>query len=102
LALASSSEHSGGWRGLRRVLLIYLCVAAVVAAALGGIGYYGGGWEGALNGLALGGLLSLIALPALGLLISVRFWGGYANRWGESQFQKMEGEPEDRAKKPKN
>jgi len=36
-----------------------------------------------------------------GLLIALKFWGGYANRWGASNYKKeLEGEPKDREHDP--
>jgi hypothetical protein len=42
-----------------------------------------------------------MGLPMAGLLIALKFWGGYANRWGEYNYKKeLEGEPKDREHDP--
>ena len=84
-----------------RVLLYYALTLVVVCTALGAIGFHAKGWDGAWNGMTLGLLLGLIALPLLGLLISVQYWSGFAGRWGEYQYKKeLEGDPNDRSKRP--
>lgn len=80
-----------------RLLKSYLIVLGVMVLITGGIGLYGKGWEGALNGAIMGAMLSLFALPFIGIMINASYWSNFAGRWGESQYKKMlEGEPKDK------
>ncbi len=86
---------------LIRLLLGYLIFLALVVLVFAGIGYSALGWEGAANAAAMGLLLSLMALPFMGIFIAAKFWGGYAGRWGEYNYRKeLEGDPKDRSKDP--
>jgi hypothetical protein len=43
--------------------------------------------------------MSVLALPFMGFLIAVKFWSGYAGRWGEYNYkQELESNPNDQSK----
>ena len=84
-----------------RVLLGYGLLVFLLVASFCVIGYRAAGWQGARNAAGTGLLVSAISLPMAGLLIALKFWGGYANRWGASNYKKeLEGEPKDREHDP--
>lgn len=84
------------WRRYLRFLKWYGIGVGVVAIVLATLGYSGAGWEGVKNGLTWAGLFALFGLPVAGFFISISFWSGYANRWGEYNYKKeLEGEPKD-------
>lgn len=65
-----------------RVLLGYGALALLVVLAFFMIGFRAAGLAGAWNAVGTGLLFSAMGLPMAGLLIALKFWGGYANRWG--------------------
>ncbi|MGI6258592.1 MAG: hypothetical protein ACOYKC_01910 [Anaerolineaceae bacterium] len=82
------------WKRYLRFLKWYGIGVVVVTIILVSIGYTGAGWEGVKNGLTWAGLFALFGLPVAGFFISITFWSGYANRWGEYIYKKeLEGEP---------
>lgn len=84
-----------------RVLLGYGALALLVVLAFFMIGFRAAGLAGAWSAAGTGLLFSAMGLPMAGLLIALKFWGGYANRWGEYNYKKeLEGEPKDREHDP--
>ena len=84
-----------------RVLLGYGILVVLMIASFFIIGYRAAGWQGAWNPAGTGLLFSAMGMPMAGLLIAIKFWGGYANRWGEYNYKKeLEGETKDRKHDP--
>lgn len=91
-----SDQKSRLWKRTLTFLKIYGIGVLVIALILALMGYSGAGLEGAKNGLIWAGLFALFGLPVAGLMISISFWSGYANRWGEYLYKKeLEGEPKE-------
>lgn len=72
---------------LLRLLLVFAILLVVLSLALAVLGYMGAGWEGVKSGLLWGLLFAFMALPALGWLVSARYWSDFAGRWGASRFK---------------
>lgn len=84
-----------------RVLLGYGILALLLVVSFFIIGYQAAGISGAWNAAGTGLLFSAMGLPMAGLLIALKAWGGYANRWGEYNYKKeLEGEPKKRDNDP--
>lgn len=93
-SVENSKHHP--WKRYLRYLKWYGIGVVVVAIILASVGYSGAGWEGVKNGLTWAGLVALFGLPVAGFFISISFWSGYANRWGEYIYKReSEGEPKD-------
>lgn len=84
---------------LLKLLLFFVIFALVVVLAFAAVGYSAQGKEGAVNAAQMGLLMSVMALPFMGFFITVKFWSGYAGRWGEYNYKKeLEGDPNDQSK----
>lgn len=84
------------WKRYLNFLKWYGVGVVVVAITLAVLGYGGAGWEGAKNGLIWAALFAMVGLPVAGFFISISFWSGYANRWGEYNYKKqLEGDNKD-------
>jgi len=84
-----------------RVLLGYALLAFLMVVSFFIIGYRTAGMQGGWNAAGTGLLFSVLGLPLAGFLIALKFWGGYASRWGEYNYKKeLEGEPKDREHNP--
>lgn len=84
-----------------RVLLGYGIIALLLVVSFFIIGYQAAGMSGAWNAAGTGLLFGAMGLPMAGLLIALKAWGGYANRWGEYNYKKeLEGEPKKRDNDP--
>lgn len=84
-------------------LLVYLLVTLLTIAILAWIGYDAAGKDGAISAANLGFILSLIALPFLGIFISANYWSGLVGRWGEYNYKKeLEGDPHERSKQDRD
>ncbi|HOA22251.1 MAG TPA: hypothetical protein PKL82_07145 [Anaerolineaceae bacterium] len=84
-----------------RILLGYGILALLMVVSFFIIGYRAAGIQGGWNAAGTGLLFSMMGLPLAGLLIALKFWGGYASRWGEYNYKKeLEGETKDREHDP--
>ncbi|MFZ3150623.1 MAG: hypothetical protein WA116_02945 [Anaerolineaceae bacterium] len=84
---------------LLKLLLFFVIFTLVVVLAFVVVGYSAQGKEGAVNAAQMGLLISVMALPFMGIFIATKFWSGYAGRWGEYNYKKeLEGDPNDRSK----
>ena len=96
--------HAPSWLTFGFVYLTAAVLAVPVVRALGMsaiIGYQAAGMSGAWNAAGTGLLFGAMGLPMAGLLIALKAWGGYANRWGEYNYKKeLEGEPKKRDNDP--
>jgi hypothetical protein len=76
-------EDSMNWKQYIKVFLRNTIITtAVITAILGLIGLLVGGEEGLIGGATWGLILSLVAVPFNGFVITSKYWGDYAGRFG--------------------
>jgi len=79
------------WKKIFLKLVRNIAVSTLISAmVMGIIGYLLAGKAGLANSILLGALFGFIgSLMISGIHISAHFWSGYANRYGQSQFDKI-------------
>lgn len=79
------------WKKLFLKLIKNIALSTIISALIMAIiGYLLAGKAGLLNSILLGALFGFIgSLLISGIHISAHFWSGYANRYGQYQFDKI-------------